>query len=139
LFSRIAATEPVPAFAANTVAITGLIAYLDQLAAHVSTTLLAPRIEPHIAPNRVLRAGCAAPFTLRPGQAAAFQRLDTALATATKGTAVRYIPLSAQPFDIATDFMTCATLYWSDGDHWSPSGEARFGARLLSALPAEFS
>ena len=37
--------------------------------------------------------------------------------------------------DMTTDFITCDTIYWSDGDHWSTSGEQRFGARLLAALP----
>jgi len=37
--------------------------------------------------------------------------------------------------DMTTDFMTCDTIYWSDGDHWSTSGEQHFGPRLLAALP----
>jgi hypothetical protein len=138
LFTRIAASDPVPPFAADPAAIATLLTYLDRLAAHVPTALLAPRIEPHVAPARVLRAGCTAAYTLRPGQIQVFQALDRTLAKASAKTRVTYIGLGAQPFDMASDFMTCDTLYWSDGDHWSTSGEARFGARLLPALPSGF-
>jgi len=49
---------------------------------------------------------------------------------------LRYLPLSAMPaLDMTTDFMTCDTIYWSDGDHWSTSGEQHFGPSLLAALP----
>ena len=138
LFTRIAAADPVPPFAADPAAVAALLTYLDRLAAHVPTTLLAPRVEPHIPPARVLRAGCSATYALRPGQAQVYQTLDRTLATASAGTRVAYIGLDAQPFDMASDFMTCDTLYWSDGDHWSASGEARFGARLLPVLPPPF-
>ena len=138
LFTRVAASQPVGRLDPNQPAIARLIDYLDRLARHVPTTMLAPRIEPHVSPNRVLRAGCTARFALRPGQAQAFQRLDASLAAATTSRAVAYIPLTAQPFDMTSDFMTCATLYWSDGDHWSTAGEARFGTRLLPLLPAAF-
>lgn len=138
LITRIAASDPVPAFATDTAAITTLIAYLDRLGADVPILMLAPRIEPHISPALVLRAGCTAAFALRPGQAQVFRHLDETLAAASAGTRVTYVPLSAQPFDMASDFMTCATLFWSDGDHWSASGEARFGTRLLASLPAPF-
>ena len=138
LFTRIAASQPVGPLEPNQPAIARLTSYLDSLAQHVPTTMLSPRIEPHVSPNRVLRGGCAATFTLRPGQAQAFQNLDATLKAATADHTFTYLPLAAQPFDMADDFMTCDTLYWSDGDHWSPSGEARFGTRLLPSLPAAF-
>jgi hypothetical protein len=38
---------------------------------------------------------------------------------------------------MATDFMTCARLYWRDGDHWSVEGSELFVGRLLMRdLPA---
>ncbi len=138
LFVRRGAAEAVPDLPPDRPAIALALTYLDRLAAHVPTAWLAPRIEPHVAPNRVLRGGCSAAFALRPGQAKAFQNLDQTLQTEAANTRVTYIPLLAQPFDMAADFMTCATLYWSDGDHWSRSGEARFGARLLPTLPPAF-
>jgi peptidoglycan/LPS O-acetylase OafA/YrhL len=137
IFRRLGAQEPVPPLTPDAPAIARLSAYLAGLAAHVPVTVLAPRIEPQVPPNLVLRRGCATPYTLRPGLAQAFARLDQALAGAL-GATVTYIPLSAQGFDIATDFLTCDALYWSDGDHWSTAGERRFGARLLPLLPQAF-
>ncbi|MGQ0384338.1 MAG: acyltransferase family protein [Gammaproteobacteria bacterium] len=138
VFRRLRAGEPVPRLAANARKLAALVAFLDGLAGHVPVTVLAPRIEPHVPPNLVLRVGCGGSYALRPGLEATFRNLDTVLAARLGGTRVRYLVLAAHDFDMTQDFMTCETLYWSDGDHWSPSGEARFGARLLPLLPEAF-
>ena len=139
LFTRASHVKPIPPYPPDPARIARTIAYLAKLAQTVPVTWLAPRIEPHVSANRVLRQGCAASFTLRSGQAEVFTRLDAALAAAVaeaKVPGLTYLPLAALPaLDMTTDYMTCDTIYWADGDHWSTSGEQRFGARLLAALP----
>jgi peptidoglycan/LPS O-acetylase OafA/YrhL len=138
VFRRLGAAQPMPALSPDAATIARTLAYLAPLARAVPVTMLAPRIEPHVPASLVLQHGCNFAYALRPGQEQAFRRLDKALQDALAGTAIAYLPLAAQPLDMAQDFMTCSTLYWSDGDHWSRSGEARFGARLLPLLPAAF-
>lgn len=138
LFRKLPAHAAVPPLPPDQPGLDRLAAYLRGLAAHVPVTVLSPWIEPHVPPNLVLRAGCKARYALRPGQAEAFQALDAALARTLQDSGIALVPLAAQGFDMGQDFLTCDTLYWSDGDHWSPSGEARFGARLLPLLPPAF-
>ncbi|MDP3961286.1 MAG: acyltransferase family protein [Pseudorhodobacter sp.] len=139
LFIRASRVKPIPPYPPDRALIARTISYLATLAQTVPVTWLAPRIEPHDSVNRVLNQGCGARFTLRAGQAEVFTRLDTAIAAAIARAGVpglRYLPLTAlPPFDMTTDFMTCGTIYWSDGDHWSNTGEQHFGPRLLAALP----
>ena len=37
-------------------------------------------------------------------------------------------------FNFPSDFMNCKTIYWSDGDHFSASGEEYFGQRVTQEL-----
>jgi peptidoglycan/LPS O-acetylase OafA/YrhL len=139
LFARASAHQPLPAFGVNAVAVSRIATYLRQIvAAGVPVIWASPRIEPHISANRVLRLGCTEVPALRPGQIDAFVRLDDAIRTAAATAGASHLPLAAYGFDIAQDFMSCDTLYWSDGDHWSTAGELRFGTRLLPRLPTEF-
>lgn len=139
LFTRAPLHKPMPAFGVNATALGLIEVYLKALhSSGVPVLWLSPRIEPHIAANRVLRSGCATVPALRQGQVAAFERLDQSVGAAAARAGAAHLPLSAYGFDITKDFMTCETLYWSDGDHWSRSGEARFGARLLPQLPVAF-
>lgn len=139
LFTRASAHAALPDFPVNRLALDGIAAYLQRLTtAGLAVTWLSPRIEPHIPLNRVLRGGCEATYTMRPGQADAFAQVDAAVASAAARISVSHIALQAQPFAMETDFLTCQTFYWSDGDHWSTSGEALFGARLMPLLPQAF-
>lgn len=123
----------------NDPALDAISAYLDRFRSKdIPITWISPRIEPHVSPNRLLRSGCTRPQTLRPGQAEAFVRLDAAIASRAAAHGLGHLPLAALDFDMARDFVTCDTLFWSDGDHWSTAGEARFGARLMPHLPEVF-
>jgi peptidoglycan/LPS O-acetylase OafA/YrhL len=135
LFRRLSWDEPVPDYPPDSAEIARITAYLDEIAASLPVTWIAPRIEPQVSPAKVLADSCAATFALRPNLVETFERLDATIAEALVGTGVSYIPLSRFPLDMARDFLDCQTDYWSDGDHWSPAGEAYFGARLLQVMP----
>ena len=61
--------------------------------------------------------------------------MDTYLAEVVPDTGLTYFSeINAIDFDVTTETYDCDQLYWSDGDHWSPAGEAFFGARLAAAL-----
>ena len=137
LFRQLAWNAPVPDYPLDTAEIDRVASYLSGIAAAVPVTWLAPRIEPELPPALVLQLTCAARFNLRPGQRAAFERLDAAIATRLAATPVKYLALAATPFDMASDFLDCDHDYWTDGDHWSPAGEAYFAARLLPLLPVK--
>ncbi len=135
LFRVLPWNATVPDYPLDTTVIARVAAYLSGIAAHVPVTWLAPRIEPGVPPSRVLQETCAATFDLRPKQRAQFEKLDTTIAAALAGTPVKYLALAAMPFGMTTDFLNCSVNYWTDGDHWSPSGEALFGTRLLPLRP----
>ena len=138
LFSRASQAQAMAGLRVNTRAVADLAEYLAQLARTVPVTWIAARIEPHVSPNRVMAQDCTQPVSLRPGQSAIFEQLDAVAQAAALSRAVTYLPLALQSYDPKTDLMSCTSLYWSDGDHWSPSGEQRFGTRLLPDLPAGF-
>lgn len=136
LFTRASAHQPLPDFGVNIMALSRISDYLRQIVVtQVPVLWISPRIEPHISANRILRRGCAAAPELRPGQARAFERLDTRIAEAAATIGAAHLPLAAYGFDIKQDFMSCDAIFWSDGDHWSTAGEIRFGQRLLAQLP----
>ena len=138
IFTRASQLQPLPALTVNAPRLTDLADYLAALANDVPVTWIASRTEPHISPNRVLAQDCTKPIPLRPGQAEIFARLDAEASVLAAARGISYIPLTVQPFDPAQDFASCTQLFWSDGDHWSRSGELRFGTRLMPYLPSEY-
>lgn len=139
LFARASAWAPLPDFAVNQEALEEIVSYLTPIrTAGIPVLWMGSRIEPHVSPNRVLRRGCEAEYPLRPGQREAFERIDAAIAIRAAAAGLRHLPMAALEFDMERDFLTCEALFWSDGDHWSTAGEARFGARLWPHLPPLF-
>lgn len=137
VFLRAAWDEPLPELQPDMEEVGRVADYLQDLAKDLPVTWLAPRIEPQVSPNLVLRSGCAASYALRPNQREAFEKLDRAIAAevARRGAAgLVYAGLDRFPaFDMQSDFMSCEALFWSDGDHWSPEGETLFGQRIVAA------
>ena len=138
IFARASQAQPLTGLAVNATRLVALADYLAALAKHVPVIWIASRTEPHISPNRVLAQDCATLIPLRTGQVEIFELLDAQAQVLATARGLSYLPLSVQPYDPAQDFMTCKDLFWSDGDHWSRSGELRFGARLLPHLSAAF-
>ena len=108
-----------------------VLRYLEALNAHVPVTWLGPRLEPHIPLEWLRRQGCGTPVTLRPGQERAFRALDTTLEQAALAKDLPYISVQKRlDLRLPEDLMTCDTVFWSDEDHFSAAGEARFAPRL---------
>jgi hypothetical protein len=124
----------------NEPAIDRALAVLAAFDRSVPVTWFGPKIEPHVDGETMLGIDCdRAPerLALRPAHDEIFRRLDARLAEAAAGAGIGYVSaIAALDFDIRTDLYDCAALYWSDGDHWSPEGEARFGARIAPAIEA---
>lgn len=121
-------------------AINQVFAVLEHFNAVVPVTWFGPRIEPHVAPETMLSIACdRSPdlLRLRPTHQEIFERLEGRLADQAADSGIGYIRvLPVLNFDIGRDLYDCEHLYWSDGDHWSPEGEARFGARMTPAIEA---
>lgn len=134
----------LPEYLAHPTNISKVADYLASVAAHTRTVWLGPRIEPHLPDDLMLEKGCDFDYTLRPGQAASFQRLDRAIAKEVelKSLGDRLVfasQIDLVKFDPSYDFASCEQLFWNNGDHWSAHGEKRFGKRLASLLdPAHF-
>ncbi|WP_103174942.1 acyltransferase family protein [Paracoccus sp. SY] len=113
---------------------------LETWNAIVPVTWFGPMIEPHVSAETMLSVDCdRAPdlLELRPAHQEIFERLEDRLAAQAADTGIGYIrALPVLNFDIGRDLYDCDALYWSDGDHWSPEGEARFGARIVPAIQA---
>jgi hypothetical protein len=113
--------------------------YLLELSNYTKVTWFGSRIEPHVPQNILLRAGCDGNFALRPGQAEAFLMLDQHIGRlVANGGRINYVSqVDVVKLDMAKDYITCDTLYFSDGDHYSAAGDVRFGSRLpKDFLPA---
>jgi hypothetical protein len=93
---------------------------------------LGPQIGHYLPMRALIRRGCEAAWSLRPGLGESFAALDRAIADrmAEEGE-VDYISLREMiRLDPANDIASCDALYWIDGHHWSQAGMARFGPRL---------
>lgn len=138
LFAPVRTGEPL----VDGAAIGHAMAVLETFAAHAPVVWLGPRIEPHVPVETILGLGCDRirdELDLRPWHAAFFARLDGDLTERTLGAAFDYVSeQAAVGFDIRRDLYDCGHLYWSDADHWTPDGEAMFGARIAPVLSRLF-
>ena len=122
---------PVPDYTVNVAAIDGAVAYLAKLARYSHVVWLGPRLSPFIRESSLVDAGCDHTFQYRPHEAEMGKQLDTIIAQHLAGTNVRYrSQIDLDKFDMAQDFMTCDTIYYTDENHFSHTGEARFGERV---------
>ncbi|SNR66859.1 acyltransferase family protein [Paracoccus sediminis] len=121
-------------------AIDRAFAVLERLDAIVPVTWFGPMIEPYVSAETMLSVDCdRAPdlLRLRPAHRQIFERLEDRLAAQAADSGIGYIrALPVLDFDIGRDLYDCDRLYWSDGDHWSPDGEALFGPRMAPAVEA---
>lgn len=108
--------------------------YLVELSNIVPVTWFSPRIEHHINSRVFLKNGCDYSYGLRPNLYETFIALDSQISEIVSSLESKRIRVVSQNdifnFDFSVDLLNCKDIFWSDGDHFSPSGEVRFGARL---------
>jgi len=138
MFSRLRLTDPVENIEPDMEHIAATLAYVKRLSETVPVLWFLPRAEPHIGKNYVLRNGCEGNYFFREGQYELFERLERvirdAIDTARDDAGLQTKTWLSQneqfAFDLSKDYMTCDDIYWSDGDHFSETGEVLFGKRL---------
>lgn len=124
-------SRPLPPLHPDRARIDKVMRYLDALNGHVPVTWLGPRLEPHVPLELLRRKGCKAAVTLRPGQQQAFRALDKTLQDVATRQGLPYISVQERlSLRLPEDLLNCETVFWSDGDHFSAAGEARFAPRL---------
>ena len=137
LFRRLPLDHRVPDYSPNLTGLEKVSGYLERLAPYAEVVWIGPRPEPHIPHEAMIRAGCSTPFALRENQFGPYRAMEQAIKERLDSGPVSFVSqIDAFDFDIARDFLTCETLYWTDGDHLSPAGQALFGPRLVEALNA---
>lgn len=139
MFTGLDLGSPVTNIRVNQGHVRGTLAYLSQLANHVPVRWVLPRPAPHFTISQTMEVGCGGTFKYRPNQRELFQELDSFIVNEVLIAAPASVPITTvgnELFDLnlASDYMNCEEIYWSDGDHFSAVGEVRFGARL----PANF-
>jgi hypothetical protein len=110
--------------------------YLKKLSPYADVVWLGPRIEPHLPLASIFTAGCDVGFTLKPGTVETFERLERFLRDYLAGiTEIAFVSqIERLRFNVESDLLGCDTIYWRDGEHFSHSGELRFGARLSDVV-----
>jgi len=134
MFERYGPDEAMEPFAPDEGRIASVRDYLDDLVVPGGPRViwLGPQVGHYLPMRALIRRGCAAEWTLRPGLAESFAALDRAIADrmAADGD-VDYISLrEMMRLDPANDIVSCDALYWIDGHHWSQAGRKRFAPRL---------
>lgn len=130
--ASLAMDAPVRDVVPDTAVIAADFAYLRELADHVPVVWYGPRLEPMVTLRALMRAGCAYPYRLRPGQAETYRRLDRTLAERARTLrTVRYVSqIDAVGLQMPRDFLSCDRSFWADTDHYSALGEWTFGQRM---------
>ena len=128
---RVPLSEALPDFVPKSGHIMSVVDYLRPLSEITEVVWLGPRLAPHIPPEYFLYDGCNVDIEPRKGQNEMYQKLDTEIATQLSDTSITYVSQAELlPFEVGA----CGDLYWSDGDHFSQSGEEYFGKTLSILL-----
>lgn len=138
MFSNLGYKDQVKDINVDDEHIDGTLKYLEKLSKVVPVTWFSPRIEHHINSRLFLKNGCEYQYSLRPNLHKTFRILESKISESVKDSGNKRIRLVSQidifKFDFPADLLNCKDIFWSDGDHFSSSGEAHFGAKL----PADF-
>lgn len=115
-----------------------VIDYLNKLSKFAPVTWFLPRVEPHINKKYIVKHGCEYKYKIRGNSDKIFEMLDQEILYNVKINENPYLKAISQneifKFNFPDDLLNCNDMFWSDGDHYSSSGERRFGKRL----PADF-
>ena len=122
---------PMPDYRVNLETIDAVVAYLMKLVPYSHVVWLGPRVPPFIRESVIVHRGCDYPFRLRPREQEMSAQLDAAIALRVQGSGINYrSQVELDRLDMAKDFMNCDVIYYTDENHYSHAGEARFGARV---------
>lgn len=128
---RVPLSQALPTFTPKSDRIALVVDYLTSLSDTTEVIWLGPRLSPHIPLELFLFNGCDVDIELREGQREMYQGLDVEILKQLAQTSVRYVSqIELLPFTLGM----CGDLYWSDGDHFSQSGEEKFGQELSTLL-----
>jgi hypothetical protein len=132
MFNGIPLTKNVDGVYPNEIFIDAVYRYLSKLSQVVPVVWFGPRTEPHFGDNILFRYGCRFSYKLREGQESVFRNLDNVIKSKIPSDgSLRYVSqIDMFHFDFSKDFMDCSTIFWSDGDHFSSSGEKYFAGRF---------
>ena len=138
MFSSLGINEPVANIVVDEEHIHLTSQYLAQVSEVVDVNWFLPRAEPHIGKKIILRNGCAFEYSYRPNLYETFISLDNyieSLISSYSSDRLRTVRQNEMfQFNFPSDFINCSTVYWSDGDHLSASGEEYFGRRVTKEL-----
>jgi hypothetical protein len=142
LFSTNERIKGLPVYLANSNFIFKNLEYLDSLSQTVPVIWLGPYIEPHYNIIDLVShsQSCTKDiYTIPNNQIKTFENLDRVIGNAVSMSGkVSYMSIiPALNFNWKKDLYDCENIFWTDGDHWSPEGEARFGARILNLLDSK--
>lgn len=110
--------------------------YLGRLALNSNVVWFGPRLEPHITDPVIMNMGCGYQYKLRDGQDSVFLSLDDYIRNFVgKYPGVKFISQNDMfQFRFPEDFMTCQSILWTDGDHFSADGEKYFSKRFDQSI-----
>lgn len=135
-------TSSIPVYRPNPIFIERVVAYLNELARYVDVVWIGPRIEPHLNVSMLKKYAISCePHEVAVDEniIATFEQLDQALKVRlVPETRLKYVSqVDTVAFDTKVDLYDCGVVFWADTDHWSLSGERRFGRRLDTVLRQE--
>jgi len=131
MFTEIPYLDNVQGIKTDVDHVNSVVEYLNDLSNYTNVIWFGPRLEPHILESTILKHKCSYPFHLRKDQKKVFERLDNYILNSVKEKNFDFISQNKLfNFSFPEDFMTCEDKYWSDGDHFSSSGELRFSKRF---------
>jgi peptidoglycan/LPS O-acetylase OafA/YrhL len=108
--------------------------YVLRLSKHVPVAWIGPQYEPRINLER-LDPEIAFESQIMPADVKFFQARDRSLRMFVEDLALTYVSKQQDVLlDARKDFFVDGNITYSDSDHWSESGEALFGKRLIGKL-----
>ena len=138
MFQSLGSTEPVANIIVDEEHVHLTSEFLNQVSEVVNVNWFLPRAEPHISQSMILKNGCDFEYSYRPNLYETFMTLDNYIEGIIDSYANDRLRTVSQnemfQFNFPSDFLTCHTVYWSDGDHLSATGEEYFGRRITQEL-----
>ena len=138
MFSSLQYSEPVTGVVVDEEHIHLTLEFLNKVSEVVNVNWFLPRAEPHISSKVIMKNGCKFEYSYRPNLYETFISLDSYIVSIIDTNKKNSLNAVSQnemfQFNFPSDFLTCNTVYWSDSDHFSATGEEYFGRRITQEL-----